>query len=140
MFCENCGYSIPKDSKFCASCGSKVEMESAPELTQRQTTNPTHGPNGVGQSSGISKTQSPSVYEPQLNEQVMGVGEYIVTLLLIMIPILGIILLFKWSFSESVNLNKKNMARAYLIFFAIWFIIIFVGGGVLMGVLEAIMR
>lgn len=31
MFCENCGSSLPENSKFCATCGVKVDAPPAPQ-------------------------------------------------------------------------------------------------------------
>ncbi len=45
----------------------------------------------------------------------MSVGSYILMIILTAIPIVGIIMLFVWSFSGSTNLNKKNFARAQLL-------------------------
>lgn len=41
-------------------------------------------------------------------------GQYLVMLLLTCIPILNIVLLFKWSFFGVVNPNKRNFAKAML--------------------------
>ena len=59
----------------------------------------------------------------------MSFGDWIVTLLLLMIPIANIVLLFVWAFSSETNLNKKNFAKAQLIFMGIglFISILFVG-------------
>jgi len=54
---------------------------------------------------------------------VMTVGNWIVTMLLMIIPIVNIVLLIVWAASSSENLNRKNWAIATLIFFAISFVI-----------------
>lgn len=63
-----------------------------------------------------------SIYEP------MSLSQWMVTLLLLVIPVVNIILLFVWGFSGDTNISKKNFARAQLIFmaigFAIWLVII----------------
>lgn len=145
MFCEKCGSSLLEDSKFCGGCGAKTEMQPAYATTQGQSVDPPHTSIVASQTppsaaSPAARPQTPPAYTPQPGVEPLSVGQYIVTLLLMMIPIVGIILLFKWGFSGAVNPNKKNMARAYLIFFAVWFVIILVGGGAIMGVLESIMR
>ena len=55
------------------------------------------------------------------NESVMTTSNWIVTILLLMIPCVGTILMFVWAFSENVNPNKKNLCRAYLIISAVVF-------------------
>jgi hypothetical protein len=62
----------------------------------------------------------------------VGVGGFLGMILLQCVPILNIILLFKWSFGRTVNLNRKNLARAILILW-ILSILIFVGGFALLG-------
>lgn len=45
----------------------------------------------------------------------MGVGQYLGTFILMSIPVLNLILILAWSFSKSVNPNKRNYARAILV-------------------------
>ena len=59
----------------------------------------------------------------------MSFGDWIKTLLLLIIPIVNIILLFVWAFGDKANVNKKNFSRAYLLLMAIaivLYIIVFV--------------
>jgi hypothetical protein len=69
----------------------------------------------------------------------MRVGQYIGMLLLMCVPLLNIILLFKWSFGSSANLNKKNFARAALILSAVMLIFWIIGDGLIMGALDSMM-
>jgi hypothetical protein len=48
-------------------------------------------------------------------------GEWIITLLITMIPVIGIIMLFVWAFGGNANPSKANFAKAGLIFMAILF-------------------
>lgn len=57
---------------------------------------------------------------------VMRTGSWLVTTLLLMIPIVNIILLFVWAFGEKANANKRNLSRAYLLLFVILFGAMFV--------------
>lgn len=50
---------------------------------------------------------------------VMTVGDWIKTMLLMAIPLVNIILIFVWAFSDSANPNKRNYFRASLILGAI---------------------
>jgi hypothetical protein len=59
----------------------------------------------------------------------MSFGDWIKTLLLMIIPLVNIILLFVWAFSDNTNINKKNFARADLVLMLIGivlYIIIFI--------------
>jgi len=59
--------------------------------------------------------------EKQKSLEPIKVGEWVWTVLVTYIPIVGIIMLFVWAFSESTNVNKKNWAKANLILVAIGF-------------------
>lgn len=48
----------------------------------------------------------------------LSMGQYLVMMLLMFIPLVNIILLFVWGFGDY-NVNKKNFARAQLIIMAI---------------------
>ena len=49
----------------------------------------------------------------------VSVGEWVITLLIASLPIIGLIMLFVWAFGDGSNLSKKNWAIATLIWFAI---------------------
>ena len=83
------------------------------------------------------------VYKRQaMNEQFPGmqpsteplsVKEWFVTLFITYIPLVGLIMLLVWAFDSSTNINKKNFAKASLIWMligialAILFLIAFAG-------------
>lgn len=110
MFCENCGKQLPQGSLFCDGCGAKMDSQ------QQNAQQPVYA--------------APQQFrpQPQYGTPVMTVGQYIVMFLLLCVPILNIILMFKWSFGKDVNPNKKNLARTILIYAIVMGII-----GVLMG-------
>ncbi len=49
-------------------------------------------------------------------EEPMSVGEWMITLLLMMIPCVNIIMLFVWAFSKTEKKSKSNFCKAELIF------------------------
>jgi heme/copper-type cytochrome/quinol oxidase subunit 2 len=57
------------------------------------------------------------------NERVMSVKDWLITSLILCIPLVGIIMLFVWAFGGDVNKNKQNYAKASLIFVAIAFVV-----------------
>ncbi len=61
-----------------------------------------------------------------------SIGNWIITLIITMIPILNIIMLFVWGFSRSTNPTKANWAKAALIMIAIWIILALLFGGYFM--------
>ena len=61
----------------------------------------------------------------------MTLGNWIVTMLLMLIPIVNIVLIFIWAFGSNVNPSKKSYFQAALIFLAISIIFSIALGGVL---------
>jgi heme/copper-type cytochrome/quinol oxidase subunit 2 len=57
------------------------------------------------------------------SQQSVSVGEWMLTLFLCAIPIVGIVMLFVWAFGSSANPNKANWAKAALIWMAIIFVL-----------------
>ena len=60
------------------------------------------------------------------NAKVVTTSEWILTNLIMLIPIINIIMLFVWSFGNNTNLNKANWAKASLIVWTIGFIFYFI--------------
>lgn len=57
---------------------------------------------------------------PQHNmAPIMTIGNWIVTMIILVIPIVNIIMLIVWAASSSENPNRKNWAIAQLIFMGI---------------------
>lgn len=69
---------------------------------QQQYGNSSYGNSGYGNNQGDT---SP-----------MSVGDFVISMLLSIIPLVGLILLFVWAFSSGTNVNKANWAKAQLIF------------------------
>lgn len=64
---------------------------------------------------------------------VMSLKDWVISVLISVIPVVGFIMLLVWSFSDSTNPNKKNWARATLIIFAALFVIYLIFAFVFMG-------
>ncbi|MCF8229637.1 MAG: hypothetical protein K9G58_00995 [Bacteroidales bacterium] len=68
---------------------------------------------------------------------VVTVGDWFVTLLIMIIPLVNLIMLFVWGFGSSTNPNKANWAKASLIWLAIsiviWIIIGVIFGAAMLG-------
>ncbi len=58
--------------------------------------------------------------ENQGQAQVMSIKDWIITLLISFIPLVGFIMLFVWAFGSGENPNKSNWAKAALIWVAVW--------------------
>lgn len=50
----------------------------------------------------------------------MSTKDWIITLLITSIPLVGFIMLFVWAFGSGENPNKSNFAKAALIWTAVW--------------------
>ncbi|MCK5847367.1 MAG: hypothetical protein KAG84_08005 [Bacteroidales bacterium] len=51
--------------------------------------------------------------------EVMSVKDWLVTMLVVAIPLVGFIMIFVWAFGDSANRNKANWAKASLLLLAI---------------------
>lgn len=105
MFCKNCGNQLADDSNSCSNCGTKIET---PAVQNNQM-------------GGLSKP--------------LTIKNYLAIFFLMLIPIVGIVLIFVWAFGSDVNINKKNYARAQLIYALILFGISLLFSSVLIGII-----
>ncbi len=52
----------------------------------------------------------------QQQSPTITIGEWLLTLFITAIPIVGLVMLFVWGFGSGTNPNKANFAKASLIF------------------------
>jgi heme/copper-type cytochrome/quinol oxidase subunit 2 len=77
----------------------------------------------------------------QQHSEPMSTKDWVITLLISYIPLVGLIMLIVWAFDSNTNMNKKNWAKASLIWMligigiAIIFFIIFMS--VFMGAMSS---
>lgn len=163
MFCEKCGKNLPDGIQFCDGCGAKIEAvrpeyKATAESAQAQSNSPTTAQTGYVQQHEYAPqpqaytqnpaqtvypqayTPPPPIYSGQSNSEPLRVGQYIGMLLLMLIPIVSIIMLLVWSFGGSVNLNKKNFARAMLIVSAISIVLSLIFSTVLISSMRELFR
>ena len=53
----------------------------------------------------------------------VSLGDWIITLIVLAIPIVGLVMLFVWGFSAGTNPSKQNFCRASLIMYLIMIVI-----------------
>ena len=53
----------------------------------------------------------------------LSMGDWIITLIVLAIPIVGIVMLFVWGFSDSTNPSKQNYCRAALVIAAVFLVL-----------------
>jgi|LakMenE01Jun11ns_1017448.scaffolds.fasta_scaffold9675465_2 hypothetical protein len=56
------------------------------------------------------------------NQDTLSVGDWMIILLLITIPVVNLIMLFLWALSSDTNVTKSNFAKAALM----WFVVIII--------------
>lgn len=100
--------------------------------------------NQDGQRNQVNQNQQPPQYNPQYQYQYnqadltkpMSVGDFLIVMLIGLVPIVNIIMLFIWAFGSNYNVNKKNYSRAVLIFaliiIALYIVIFAIFGAIFM--------
>jgi cell division protein FtsW (lipid II flippase) len=63
---------------------------------------------------------------PREDASPMQLKDWLITLLITMIPCVGIIMLFIWAFGSNENLNRKNFAKAQLVITAIGIVLLII--------------
>lgn len=108
MYCSNCGYKNSSNEGFCENCGAALQQ---PKIvsTKKQSREYSNQDNKQ-----VSYTNHSTV-----DGNILTLGNYIIMMILSAIPFVGFVLLLIWSFGSDVNINKKNWARATLIFAAV---------------------
>ena len=145
-FCTECGANVPDGLKFCTGCGKLMDEATVSQTQQQpqqqqQVQQQQPQQQQVQQSASVARvapaTATPATlttqpiatvaYNPAANMAppkgsryaVMGTLGYIGTMILFAIPLIGIIVCIIWSFSSTVNINRRNLSRAFLIFMII---------------------
>ena len=75
---------------------------------------------------------------PQYNP--ISVGEWIITTIILAIPIVGFIMLFVWGFGSNTQPSKANWAKAALIMMGIGIVLSFLFLGTMLGIIGAIVQ
>ena len=75
---------------------------------------------------------------PQYNP--ISVGEWVITTIILAIPIVGFIMLFVWGFGSNTQLSKANWAKATLIMIGISIVLSFLFLGSLLGIMGSLMN
>ncbi|MEL7609576.1 MAG: zinc ribbon domain-containing protein [Bacillota bacterium] len=124
MNCTNCGNSLQEGTVFCPNCGNRVDAQQPAQPAQQQSYSygaPNGGATYGAPNSGSAPVYGSPVYSAPVQDlnAPMSLGQYMLTMLIGAIPIVGFIFLLIWAFSSDTNVNKKNYCRAVLIYMAI---------------------
>lgn len=98
--CKKCGYTAKDTDQFCFQCGQPFEKE-----TQEQT------------KQSFNETSVEGLEKP------LSVKDYLIVFLIMIIPIVNIIMLLIWAFDKNGNTNRRNFARAGLIYMIICYVL-----------------
>ena len=75
---------------------------------------------GQYQQSSVQDQLQYQYQQPESNlEEPMTLGEWLITMLIMLIPCVNIIMAFVWAFSSKEKKSKSNYFKAWLIFMAI---------------------
>lgn len=147
-FCDKCGTLVSGDGEFCPSCGARMSSafsngnmgsvggvdlskpgDSMPNnsysggyQSMYQNVQPAPMNNTYSGQSNYNQQVYPGQTYPGVNNmqnQVMSVGQWMLTIFLSGLGLIGLVMLFIWAFDSTTPLVKKNYARAMLIFEAI---------------------
>lgn len=139
--CKKCGAELKPNAKFCDVCGAPVDIEGAAQDAYGQAAGNAqntyqqaagNAQNSYQQAAGGAQNsyqqggyaQPNSYAQPQKTpgndiESAGTVGSWVLAIFLTCIPIVGLVMLFVWSFSSDTPLGKKNWAKAQLIWMLI---------------------
>ena len=110
--CMQCGQATEEKDVYCVSCGKRLEgnEEMQQSIIAFDENNPKNTP--------------------------LTLGDYMLIGLIIMIPIVNIIVFLIWALDKGENLNRRNLAKAGLIYLGIGFVLSIILG---VGVMRALM-
>jgi Na+/phosphate symporter len=75
-------------------------------------------------------------YDSRPQSPTVSVGEWLITYLIMCIPLVGVIMLFVWAFSSSTAPSKANWAKAALLVTVIFMVLGFFFAGTLIALLS----
>ena len=122
QYCKNCGNQVADGVRFCISCGAAMTVEES-------VVQPLQSP--------VQPIQTPVQPQAELyKEEPVSTGGYFGIMFLLMIPLLNLLLLIIWACGGCRKVNKRNYARAVLLWFVVGSILsalIVLAGGLLFG-------
>lgn len=145
-FCSRCGSLVEGNGEFCPTCGEKMEaavavnlekpaVNSNPYAANQNIASPVQNNQNLGAQNGnyAAMPNYPQNYNTANTAPAgtMTTGEWVGTIILSMLNIIGLILLFYWAFGGDVNSPRRNFARAMLIVIAIILGLAFVFGALM---------
>ncbi len=144
MICRKCGRELPDDARFCGTCGTPVNFSApaaepaapqppmAPQQSEEVPPPPATEPAAPGAATGNysynyggqatpppaapQPVQAPMAPPPAPNlDAPMSTGQFLLQELICIVPVVNLVMLLIWAFSDNTNTNRKNWSRARLI-------------------------
>ena len=147
-YCRSCGGELSGAETFCRRCGARVSQETQAEPDGRIAQQPeaerelpvmpeipeTQEPSAEPAQQAQAVDQVPVYYQPgtysgrqvrpeKRPDRVLGAWSYVLSIFLMTLPIAGLILQIVWACGATNSLNRRNLARAYLLLTAIILVI-----------------
>ena len=140
MICKNCGKEAPEGAKFCDACGTPLTAPQE-DITGQESTQPAVAPTQNDGGTAVPPQEPPvwnsASYQPGAvppmggqpepkkgKSDPMSTGQFFLMDLLSIIPVVNLVVFIIWSFSDGVNLNRRNWARARLIWIGISLVLV----------------
>lgn len=76
--------------------------------------------------------------DPGQNRNIVTTGDWVISILLLALPIVQIVVPFVWAFSSSTPLSKKNFGKAILILWIVPIVLVILFWGSIMAMLASI--
>lgn len=95
--CNQCGQEVGHEDLYCINCGVLLRKNEENNIQAHKQTEPPKG----------------GLYAP------LSLGDYLLIGLILAIPVVNIIVLFIWALDKHGNLNRRNLAKAGLIYLGI---------------------
>ena len=119
MYCSFCGKSLPDTAKTCKHCGSLVKpVAQEGEQEAKASYHYQENPVPVDDSNPMQRC-----------EPVMTFWQYLLTFILINLPVVGMIFLIVFMFDKQKP-NRANMCRAYTAYLVLFIVV----GAILLGI------
>lgn len=74
------------------------------------------------------------------NKSIVSIGDWVITMIIMMIPLVNLIMLFVWAFGSGTSESKANWAKASLIFMLVGIIISILFGGAIIAAIAGMAR
>lgn len=126
-------------SKVSEGWKNRIRRTGMEESYNSQEHNRQENAQGNAYQQTISDRYQRATYDVPMN---VSVGDWMVTLLIVSIPVVGLVMLFVWGFGSSTNLSKQNWAKAELIWMliaiVIWTLLMIFYGALFIGLIGSL--